>query len=179
MNPRARFNQNGSLSRLGYGFILALLVLAGLNLLGPVLDWHRLDKQLEESRLRLDELQVLYPVYVELASMDRPAKWPSLTLPRPQKLTEAEVTAITDRFMQLAARCQVELGTVSPRVATEPVSGRRCLNVELQGTGPYRQLKDLLIGLAQMPTLERIVALEIRRETLHEQFTIVAQLALE
>ena len=179
MNPRARFNQKASMSRLGYVFILALLVLAGLNLFGPVLDRHRLNKQLDESRLRLDELQVLYPVYVELASMDSPAKWPALALPRPQQLSEGEVTAITDRFMQLAASCQVELGAVSPRVATEAESGRRCLNVELQGTGPYRQLKDLLIGLAQMPTLERIVALEIRREALHEQFTIVAQLALE
>ena len=179
MNSRARLNRTGSMGRLGYGLILALLVLAGVNLLGPILNWRRLDKQLDEGRRRLDELQVLYPVYVELASLDSPAKWPALTLPRPQQLSEGEVAAIPERFMQLAASCQVELGAVSPRVATEAESGRRCLSVELQGTGPYRQLKPLLLGLAQMPTLERIDALEIRREALHEQFTIVAQLALE
>ncbi len=179
MNNHPPFNANGTMGRLGYMIILALLVLAGLNLFSPILDWRRLNRQLEKDRQRLDELQVLYPVYAELAGMDRPAKWPTLKLPGSQKLSESEVTTIPERFMQLATRCQVELGAVSPRVATETESGRRYLSVELRGTGPYRQLKELLISLTQMPMLERIETVEVRRETLHEEFTILTQLALE
>ena len=122
---------------------------------------------------------MLYPLYAELAALDSPARWPSLKLPIPAVLSEHEVTAIPERFRKLAEECQVELGAVSPRVETDSATGRRHLGVELRATGPYRQLRELLVGLAQMPVLERIDKLEVRREALHEQFTIWARLALE
>lgn len=179
MKTNAPLNGQMLLGGLGYLLIVALLVFAAANLYLPIRDWQRLNRDLGQAQQRLDELQVLYPLYAELAGMDSPQRWPGLKLPVPQKLTESEVTAIPERFRQLAASCQVELGAVSPRVMTDAASGRRYLSVELKATGSYPQLKDLLIGLAQMPVLERVAKLEIRRETLHEQFNVLAQLALE
>ena len=48
-----------------------------------------------------------------------------------------------------------------------------------RATGPYRQLKAFLMELVQMPVLEEIERLEVRRETLNEEFNISARLALE
>ncbi len=174
-------NHAGQMIMGGFGYLIiaALLIFAAASLYVPLQNWRRLNRDLGQARQRLDEVQVLHPLYVELAGMDSPARWPGLKLPTPLKLSEGEVTAIPERFQQLAAGCQVELGAVSPRVMTDAASGRRFLGVELKATGSYGQLKKLLIGLAQMPALERIAKLEVRRETLHEQFNILTQLALE
>ena len=179
MKTRSPLGGHVVMNGLGYVLIAACLAVAAINLFGPFQNWRRLNRELEDSHRRLDELSVLYPLYAELAALDSPARWPSLKLPIPAVLSEHEVTAIPERFRKLAEECQVELGAVSPRVETDSATGRRHLGVELRATGPYRQLRELLVGLAQMPVLERIDKLEVRRETLHEQFTIWARLALE
>ena len=115
---------------------------------------------------------------MELARLDVPAQWPDLALPPPEKLTERDIASVTDRFMQIATNSLVELVTVSPRVQTDEKDGRY-LAVDLRATGPYRQLKSFLLGLVQMPPLERIEKLEIRREALQEQFDVAVRLALE
>lgn len=167
-----------ALSGVGPMVILLLLILAGANLHGPFRNWRRLTGELADARRRLDELQVLYPLYAELASLERPGRWPGLSSPATQALSEPEVAAIPERFMEMAARGGMEIGAVSPRVETDG-AGRRRLDVELRGTGPYRQLQPFLMELARMPSLERIQRLEVRREALEEQFAILARLALE
>lgn len=176
---KARMSAHGFVNNCIPLVILVLVVLAGMNLYHPLRNWRQLNRDLDEARRRLDELQVLYPLYAELASLDSPVKWPGLKPPVSQQLSEKEVSAIPDRFLDMAARCRLELGTVSPRVETDDAGVRR-LNVELRGTGPYGQFKPFLMELAQMPVLARIQRVEIRRESApDEQFTILAQLALE
>ena len=99
-------------------------------------------------------------------------------MPDPRKLSEREVVAIPERFMALATRSSLQLGAVSPRVETD-AAGHRCLAVELRAAGSYRQLKPFLMELAQMPELERIERLEVKRETLQEEFDVLTRLALE
>ena len=179
MNARIRNNVGqAAMSSVGYLALMALLVLVAASLFAPLQSWRQLNRDLSEARTRLDELQVLYPLYTELAGMDNPAKWPGLSLPVSQKLSETEVLTIPDRFALMATHCLVELGAVSPRVETDDM-GRRYLAVNLRATGPYRQLKAFLMELVQMPVLEVIERLEVRRETLNEEFNVSARLALE
>ena len=67
---------------------------------------------------------------------------------------------------------------MSPRVETD-AAGHRYLAVELRAAGSYRQLKSFLMELAQLPVLERIERLEVKRETLQEEFDVLTRLALE
>ena len=158
--------------------LMVLLVGAGVCLYLPLREGRQLKDRLESARTELAELEVCFPLYVELARLDVPAQWPDLTLPPPEKLTERDIASVTDRFMQIATNSLVELVTVSPRVQTDEKDGRY-LAVDLRATGPYRQLKSFLLGLVQMPPLERIEKLEIRREALQEQFDVAVRLALE
>lgn len=178
MKTRARLRGNGVLSGIGYLAIVALLVLAAANLYRPLRNWFRLNREISAAQTRLDELKVLYPLYAELAGLDSPAQWPGLALPVPQKLSESDVTAIPERFMAIATRNELKLSTVSPRVETD-AADRRYLAVELHASGPYRQLKGFLMELAQMPVLEKIERLEVKREALHEEFNVLTRLALE
>ena len=119
------------------------------------------------------EVKPELPAVVEL-----PAQWPGLALPEPRKLSERDVVGIPERFMELATRSSLQLGAVSPRVETD-AAGHRYLAVELRAAGSYRQLKSFLMELAQLPVLERIERLEVKRETLQEEFHVLTRLALE
>ena len=178
MKMRTRLHDHGLVDGLGYLAMLVLVVVAGVNLYLPLRNWQRLNRDLAAARMRLDELKVLYPLYAELVALDSPAAWPGLVLPVPERLSEKDVATIPDRFMQIAAEGQVQLGVVSPQVRTDE-AGSRYLAVELRATAPYRHLKPFLMGLAQMPVLERIDKLVVRRETLLEEFEIRTRLALE
>ena len=179
MRTTARRRGSGILGGIGYLAIVALLVLAAINLYRPVRNGYRLRREISAARARLDELQVLYPLYQELQGLDRPAQWPELQLPDPQRLTEGEVTATPERFAALAATCRLELATVSPRVETDAGDGHRYLAVELHATGAYRQLRDFLMALARLPVLERLDRIEVGRTALHEEIQVLARLALE
>ena len=178
MKTRAHLRGNGVLSGIGYLAIVALLVLAAIHVYRPVRDHFRLNREISAAQTRLDELTVLYPLYLDLNQLDRPAQWPGLALPELRKLSESDVTAIPERFMALAARSSLQLGAVSPRVETD-AAGHRYLAVELRAAGSYRQLKSFLMELAQLPVLERIERLEVKRETLQEEFDVLTRLALE
>lgn len=179
MKANVRRRGNGILGGIGYLALVALLVLAAVNLYRPLRKNYRLGRDISAARARLDELKVLHPLYRELIGLERPAQWPELQLPAPQRLSESEVTATPERFMALAEASRLELATVSPRVETDAQDGHRYLAVELHASGAYRQLRVFLMALAQLPVLERIERIEVKRTALHEEFLVLARLALE
>jgi len=174
---KTRAAKLGAVTSLAPWIVLILVVAAAVNLFGPVRNWRRLSREIVADRQRLDDVQVLYPLYAELAALDQPAQWPGLQPPEPRRLPETEVTAIPERFLQMAAACRLELDAVSPRVVN--AAAARHLDVELKGSGPYAQLQPFLMALARMPELERIRKLDVRREALQERFAVMAQLVLE
>lgn len=158
--------------------LMVLLVGSGANLYVPLREGRQLKDSLEKARTELAELDVCYPIYLELARLDAPTQWPDLVPPPPEKLSESDLASVTERFMRIATNSQVELGNVSPRVNLDE-QGKRYLGVELRATGPYGQLKPFLLGLVQLAELERIEKLSVRREALQEQFDVAVRLALE
>ena len=158
--------------------LVVLLVISGAYLYVPLHQGRQLKERLAQARAEQVELETCYPIYLELARLELPEKWPELVLPKAETLTERDIASVTERFMLVATNSLVELGTVSPRVQLDE-NNRRYLAVELRATGPYRQFRAFLLGLAQMPALERIEKLEIRREALQEQFNVAVRLALE
>jgi len=178
MKPLASIHGNGMVGSLVQMALIVLLVLAGAYLYVPLHTQRQLKNKLEAARTELSELEILHPLYVELAMLDKPSKWPALAIPPPRKLSERDIKSVPESFMQLATNCLVELSTVSPRVQADEQGGRH-LGVELHATGPYPQIKAFMLALVQMPGLERIERLEIRREALQEQFQVAVRMALE
>ena len=62
MKTRAHLRGNGVLSGLGYLAIVALLVLAALQVYRPVRDHIRLNRELSAAQTRLDDLKILHPL---------------------------------------------------------------------------------------------------------------------
>ena len=170
---------SGQMSIAGIGdlILMTLLLLTGMALMVPLQEGWRLEKRLQVAQARLDELQELYPLYVEISTLDKPAKWQQLVTPVPEKLSEGEVPDIPARFAEIATRYQLELIAATPRLNNDDVVN--CLDVEISASGPYSQLNAFLANLAQLPMMDSIRKLEIRRESPNEQFKILVRLALE
>lgn len=158
--------------------LVVLLVGSGVYLYFPLYNGRQLKDRLAQARAERVELEACYPLYLELARLDVPEQWPELVLPPPEKLTERDIAAVTDRFMPAATNSQVELVAVSPRIRLDE-QDHRYLAVDLHATGPYGQLRAFLLELARMPALKRIERLEVRREALQEQFKVAVRLGLE
>ena len=165
-----------SIAGIGDLILLTLLLLSGMALFAPFQEGWRLEKRLRESRLKLDELQILYPIYVEISTLDKPVQWAALKVPESQKLSGDEVPDLPARFTQLASECQLELKAATPRLNDDADNS---LNVEINVSGSYDQLNQFLTSLARLPMLDSIRRLEIRREKMNEQFNILLRLALK
>ena len=162
----------------GHLVILALVIIAGATLLSPLKTGRQLKKELEAIRSQLNAQEVLYPLYIDILGVDTPDVWPDLRVPARIKLSEPEVVSVPDKFIEIASRAGVEIGSVKPVVQKDD-SGGRYLSVEVKANGSYEKVKDFLMGAAQMPSLVRMARLELRREELQEQINLQAHLALE
>lgn len=120
--------------------LVVLLVGSGVYLYFPLYNGRQLKDRLAQARAERVELEACYPLYLELARLDVPEQWPELVLPPPEKLTERDIAAVTDRFMPAATNSQVELVAVSPRIRLDE-QDHRYLAVDLHATGPYGQLR--------------------------------------
>jgi cell division protein FtsL len=108
--------------------LVVLLVATGAYLYVPLHEGRQLKERLTRARAERVELEACYPIYLELARLELPEKWPELALPQAEKLTERDIASVTERFMQVATNSLVELGAVSPRVQLDE-SDRRYLAV--------------------------------------------------
>lgn len=168
----------GVISGFAQALVLAMLIVTAVALYAPLKNHYRLRGELASTRERIAELEVLYPLYAEIATMDEPEDWSIVQAPVVEELREAEVVEIPARFSEVARDCSIELAAIRPRVE-QPPGGKRFMQVDVLANGPYLQLKDFLMRLARLPVLEGIEQIEVRREGRQEQFHVVAHLALQ
>ena len=177
MKKPARGSGQTSIAGIGDLILLTLLLLTGMALFAPLQEGWRLEKRLRAVQATLNDLEILYPVYVEIATLDKPARWPSLKLPVAQKLSKEEVPELPTRFARMAGECELEFISATPRVRNSG-SAENYLEVEISVAGAYGRLEPFAAGLARLPVLDSIRKVEIRRETGREQFNILVRLLL-
>lgn len=158
--------------------LVALVALAAGGLYFPIRDDLVLNEKLDAARDRLTELEALQPLYYELTRSGQDGRWAELPCPPKQKLSQRDVMEVPALFAQIAQECGMELASVSPQVVSAG-SGPRQLLVQLQASGPYSRLKDFLLGVVGMPSMEQIEKVEVRREAMHETFKLSLWLALD
>lgn len=178
MKTTRRISGQHIITGVGHLVILVLLVMVAVALYAPLRQGGALKRDLAEARKKLGELEILYPLYAELDSLNADPRWEHLAAPPKDKLTAEEVLSVPEQFARVAGECGIELGEVSPSVESDP-SGQRMLRVGVKARGPYEKLKSYLLGLAQMPVLVRLERVEVVPGTSLDQFNIQALLALE
>jgi hypothetical protein len=158
--------------------LVLLLIVLLFAIVLPLREGLRIRDQVAQARRQLADLKVLYPLYSEIMTMEKPGQWPSLQARERTPLKETEVVDMPPRILALAARASVELSTVSPRV-TSNEDGTRWLAVEIRALAPYDNLRHFLLGLVQSPPMQSFERIELRRDFGREQAHIIVRLDLE
>lgn len=157
--------------------LIAMVVFGALGLAFPLRRSVGLDRDVSQARRRLADLETLHPLYVELQSFRPDGQWQTLPRPPKQRLTQSEVTEVPMVLSRMARDARLELITVRPQVAAG-ADGNRQLQVDLQAAGDYAHMRDFLMAVIGMPSMDHISRLDLQRKNMQETLTLSFSLAL-
>lgn len=157
---------------------VGVLLLSAFLLAVPLREGMRLDRQLSMARERLDDVEALYLLYLELRSFCHQDAWAGLPCPPRRALAESDVMEVPSVFSAAGRACGMELISLHPRVVSAGTEGRR-LEVALEAVGPYAHIRDFFMALMQMPALEEIETVEVWRRPETEAVRVKLYLALK
>ncbi len=172
-----------SMRRFSVGAVLPVVLVTGLVVMAailylPVRENLRLRGELKSAHEELAALEILRPLYSELTQVSVDAAWNVLPVPARARWKQHEVIEAPAYFADLAVSHGMELVAIHPRVVSAP-GAPRSLHVELEVAGPYERIKDMLLDVVGMPTLEWIGKVDVRREAVHESMKLSLWLALD
>jgi hypothetical protein len=125
-----------------------------------------MDEEIIVLKQKVDTQALLYPVYrklLEQITQNPPTK---LSVPEKKKISHSQLSQINDIFGRLAAASRVTFDNAVPDASNylEDV-GYFTMNVDF--SGDYFNLRELLLGICQLPFLESVDTMRI--ETINRE----------
>ena len=125
----------------------------------------RLEEQIVDLNRRLDEQRLLAPIYkrfTEMVGETRPALLGELPFPSPEQLTSEQLAGLEALLHQLAAQCQLDIRDIGADL-NSMINETSALKLSLEIQGAFGHLRDFMLKLAELPFLEHIGRIEVRR----------------
>ncbi len=178
MNGRHSHSTAAVRASLTFGLmVVVLLGIAAVVLTVRIRETSRQRRELASMRRQLREQEILHPLYRELKEAAARPVGTALPCPAKQPLARSEIIGIPDRFQRVAEQCQLKLGSVSPHLEGDGELARQ-LQVEVQASGNYAQLRAFLLGVMNWPSFQQVERIEIRQNRMHEEFNLSIRLSL-
>ncbi|MEW6267026.1 MAG: hypothetical protein AB1641_28460 [Thermodesulfobacteriota bacterium] len=162
-------------------FLLLGAVILGAVLFGLYPQNRALGKQ-EEEKFRLEadieKQKLLHPLYTELyqkAKFERPA---GLPLPPRKKLPRDRIGQLNAIFLEAARQSGLEFEKVLPQVNSLNMN-TGLLMVDVFLKGDFLNLRKFVVNMAQMPFVEHLERLNVRRVQGGDSIQLRLWLALE
>jgi Tfp pilus assembly protein PilO len=142
--------------------LAGVLVIVFVGIIPEKLSSARFEQKMKNIQFQIEEQKNLYPIYHVLKKGIQ-TKDPSI-LPFPEKspLLRTQMDIISTTIKEIARKANLETVSSSPDVNVlgyEPKS----LPVNIVLRGDYLSFRKFLIGLGEMPYLERIEEIQIRQ----------------
>lgn len=154
-----------------------------LFLLGVILPGHlsikKMEKELQGLKTELKGQQLLQPLYQ--AMKNQVQKMPDrggLVLAKRKPVKRAEIAKLSGLFSRMALKSGVTLDRCAPGVNFTGASGG-LIRVDLKVTGEYKRLRDFLVRVGALSSLERVDRIEITAGTVSESCFVKFVLAME
>lgn len=125
----------------------------------------RLEEQIVDLQRRLDEQKLLAPIYkrfTEMVGETQPALLGKLPFPPPEHLTSEQLAGLERLLHQLAAQCRLEIRHIGADL-NSMIDETSALKLSLEVQGAFDQLRDFLLKMAELPFLEHIGRIDVRR----------------
>ena len=137
-----------------------------------------LDQEIESLTVRIEEQRILTPVFHSLlkrAKMEGPSGLPS---PKKSKLTHGDMNAISTVFQDFAGRRNLKLEEITTDDSSlTQESGYLLMRLRL--SGDFFKIREFLIDLGSIPSLEHIEEINIRSAKTTKELRLKIWLAKE
>jgi len=123
--------------------------------------------QINALKTQIDEQRLLGPIYhrfTELLVGTQPEGLGDLPFPSPDRLKPEQVAGIETLFRQLAEQNQLNLQRIGSDL-NSMISETGELKLTLEITGALNNLREFMLKLAELPYLNHVGRIEVRRES--------------
>ncbi len=137
-----------------------------------------LEQEIKILNTRIEEQRILTPVFHSLLKRSKVAPPSDLPVPEKSKLTYGDVNTISNVFQEIAVRHSLTLEDVKTDVSSM-VEGTGYLSMQLRLNGDFYNLREFLVDLGSIPSLEHIEEVHIRPQKKTRELEIKLWLAQE
>ena len=137
-----------------------------------------LGQEIEKLTVRIEEQQILTPVFHSLlqrAKMEGPSELPS---PEKSKLTHGDMNAISSVFQDFAGRHNLKLEEITTDDSSL-VQESGYLLMRLRLSGDFFKIRKFLIDIGAIPSLEHIEEINIKSTKTSKELRLKIWLAKE
>lgn len=136
--------------------VLVLFVLLGIVPMFQSLG--RLDDSIVQTRFRIEEQNVLHPIYQRMLGIAAAGGAKAPELPKKQSLNQSQVSQLTDTLAQVIIKSGLEVRTVVPDPSSLSL-GSKSLAVTIHVRGATERFRAFLADLALQPSFENVETL--------------------
>jgi len=151
-------------------FAIAVLLPMSRSVIG-------IDRKIAEIQYQVDEQKNLQPLYQTLRT--RSQARPASVLPSPQrdKLSKDLVGIAPSTLRRIADNASLKTQSVAPDVASL-TNQSKSMVINMVVRGDFMNFRRFLIGIGELPYLERCEEIEIRKDPAFMEYRIKIRLAL-
>lgn len=150
----------GMAVRVGLGLLLLLAAFYVL-VLHPMRERVRIEADIADSRERSQRQKALMPAWASISGAGQNATLGSVSVPKPEPVPRTRVYLMPEQIAHMARAVGVE----PLEVTLNPASlGQDPSSIQAQGvfSGQLDGVRELLMGIARMPSLARMERVELR-----------------
>ena len=160
------------LSWLGCLLLFILAVIVPMQRFGT-----GLDGKIKDIRYKVDEQKNLQPIYQVLKTKAQTAKPSILPTPATGKLSRDLVGVVPSTMERIVKNAEMETVSISPDVnSLANQSGSLLMRAVIRGN--FMNFRKFLIGVGELPYLERFEEIEIQKDQDFMEFRMKIRLAL-
>ena len=135
-----------------------------------------LDRDIAKLKNHIEEQRILKPVFNTLLKRVKDKNPTSLPATKRVKLARGKIEAITGQLQEMARRHDLKLNELKTDI-NSAVSKSGFLLMRIDATGDFMKLRDFLIELGTIPSLECIEEIQVRAIEASRQFKMKIWLA--
>lgn len=122
----------------------------------------RLDQQIKNIQFQIEEQKILHPVYHTLQNKTHTKDVRILPFPKKTPLSRAQVDAVPVKFSEIAKRANIDIVSASPDLNFLG-SESKFFPINAIIRGDFFNFRKFLIGLGEVPYMERIEEIHIQQ----------------
>ena len=156
--------------------VVVLFVLLGIVPMYQSLG--RLDDSITQARFRIEEQNVLHPIYLRMLAIAAAGGAKAPQLPKKQNLNQDQVSQLTDTLAQVIVKSGLEARSVVPDPSSLSL-GSKSLAVTVNVRGGPERFHAFLQDLALQPSFENMESLVLTPSAGSLEYTVKFWMAAE